>query len=124
MGLLRWTIPSAVLFIACGGRGGDSSSPSPSASEDERGALGFPPTAADYCVKQGYTLDLDTSFCKFPDGTSCEEWSFWRGECGQPFSYCNKHGGQVSAKKTEEDGGATIIEAICSLNGKQCKELD
>jgi len=26
--------------------------------------------------------------CVFPDNTECEEWSFFRGVCGQKFSYC------------------------------------
>lgn len=46
--------------------------------------------ASVYCIKLGHTLDLRkdentggvSGFCVFPDGSECEEWSFFRGECG------------------------------------------
>jgi putative hemolysin len=44
--------------------------------------------AAANCEGQGYTVKLRTDengaygVCIFPDGTDCEEWAFYRGECG------------------------------------------
>jgi putative hemolysin len=45
--------------------------------------------ASVYCQEQGYTLEMRTDadggtygVCIFPDGTECEEWAFYRGECG------------------------------------------
>jgi putative hemolysin len=45
--------------------------------------------ASSFCVEQGYELEIRTAadgsqqgFCLFPDGTECEEWAFFRGECG------------------------------------------
>jgi putative hemolysin len=44
--------------------------------------------AAAYCEGQGYTVELRTDengaygVCIFPDGTECDEWAFYRGECG------------------------------------------
>jgi putative hemolysin len=44
--------------------------------------------AAVYCEGQGYTVALRTDengaygVCIFPDGTECDEWAFYRGECG------------------------------------------
>jgi hypothetical protein len=38
-------------------------------------------------VDQGYKLELRTDasgtagYCIFPDGSECEEWAFYRGEC-------------------------------------------
>jgi len=44
--------------------------------------------AAVYCEEQGYTLEIRTDadggqygVCIFPDGSECEEWAFYRGEC-------------------------------------------
>lgn len=37
-----------------------------------------------YCADMGYTLDINGT-CIFPDGTSCPEWDFFRGECGQQY---------------------------------------
>jgi putative hemolysin len=48
---------------------------------------GLPNPASAYCEEQGYTLELRTDaggvtgYCIFPDGTECEEWAFYRGEC-------------------------------------------
>jgi putative hemolysin len=46
--------------------------------------------ASVYCQEQGYVLEMRTDadggtygVCIFPDGTECEEWAFYRGECGQ-----------------------------------------
>jgi putative hemolysin len=49
--------------------------------------VGLPNPASVYCQEQGFTLELrsDASgmagYCVFPDGSECEEWSFFRGEC-------------------------------------------
>lgn len=98
---------------------GDGAGSSPSASEDERGSVGVPPPAGEYCAKLGFTVA--ESDCKFPDGTSCEQWAFYRGQCGQSHSYCNQHGGAVSSK-TEDMGSWTAVYGVCDINGKQCKE--
>ena len=44
--------------------------------------------ASTYCVEQGGTLHIRTAddgsqsgVCTFPDGSECEEWAFFRGEC-------------------------------------------
>jgi putative hemolysin len=51
--------------------------------------------AAVYCEEQGYTLEMRTAadggqygVCIFPDGSECEEWAFYRGECspGSPVA--------------------------------------
>ncbi len=44
--------------------------------------------ASVYCQEQGYTLEIRTDasggqygVCIFPDGSECDEWAFYRGEC-------------------------------------------
>ena len=46
--------------------------------------------ASAYCKEQGYNLEVRTDengnqqgFCVFPDGSECEEWSYYKKECGQ-----------------------------------------
>lgn len=47
--------------------------------------------ASAYCKEQGYHLEIRSDqaggqygVCIFPDGSECEEWSFYRGECAPP----------------------------------------
>ena len=76
--------------------------------------------AAVYCTALGYQLAGEQ--CTFPDATSCEQWSFYRGECGQAHSFCDLHGGSV-ANKIEDMGTWTASYALCTLpGGKQCHE--
>ena len=49
----------------------------------------MPNPAAVYCKEQGYQLETRTAAdgsqsaaCIFPDGSECDEWAFFRGECG------------------------------------------
>jgi putative hemolysin len=107
---------AAGLVAACGG----DPAPSRSAgSEDERGAIGVPPPPDEYCKNLGFVIV--ESACTFPDGTSCDQWAFYRGECGQERSYCNQQGGQISTK-TEDMGTWTAVTGVCTLNGKECDE--
>ncbi len=94
------------------------------------------------CVQKGYRLDLrtdangnQTGVCVFPDGSECEEWALFRGECSptskstttpdssqnpNPASVnCEKKGGKVDIR-TAADGSQT---GVCVFpNGKECEE--
>jgi len=48
----------------------------------------LPNPASAYCEEQGYKAELRTAddgsqagFCVFPDGSECDEWAYFRGEC-------------------------------------------
>ena len=72
-----------------------------------------------YCAALGHAASGDQ--CAFPDGTSCEQWAFYRGECGQERSFCNLNGGSVS-NKSEDMGGWAASYALCTLpGGEQCQ---
>jgi putative hemolysin len=59
-----------------------------SATDTFESPIALPNPASKYCEDQGYTLEMRTNelgvagYCIFPDGTDCEEWAFFRGECG------------------------------------------
>jgi putative hemolysin len=45
--------------------------------------------ASVFCEEQGFRLELRTDatggqsgICRFPDGSQCDEWAYFRGECG------------------------------------------
>lgn len=49
----------------------------------------MPNPASVYCTQQGNKLEIRTAddgsqqgICVFPDGSTCDEWAFYRGECG------------------------------------------
>jgi putative hemolysin len=50
---------------------------------------GLPNPASVYCEQNGNTLEIRTAddgsqngICIFPDGSTCDEWAYYRGECG------------------------------------------
>jgi putative hemolysin len=50
---------------------------------------GLPNPASTYCTDQGYVLEIRTAedgsqrgVCVFPDGSECDEWAYFRNECG------------------------------------------
>ncbi len=50
---------------------------------------GLPNPASAYCEQQAGRLEIRTAadggqygVCLFPDGSECDEWAFYRGECG------------------------------------------
>ncbi len=54
--------------------------------------IGIANPASVYCVQSGYRLEIRTGAdggqhgaCLFPDGTECEEWAFFRNECGSRY---------------------------------------
>ena len=74
-------------------------------------------------------VDGEVGYCLFPDGTECEEWAFFRGDCepgGQegvgipnPASkYCADQGGKPEIR-TEADGEV----GYCLFpDGTECEE--
>jgi putative hemolysin len=69
----------ALLVAACG------STPVPTA---QPGQAGLPNPASVYCEEHGGKLDIrqdaqggQYGVCMFDDGSECDEWAFYRGEC-------------------------------------------
>ncbi|MFN2144690.1 MAG: DUF333 domain-containing protein [Anaerolineales bacterium] len=60
----------------------------PASPEEEPEDIGMANPASVYCEEQGGTLEIRTSkdssqfgMCVFDDGSECEEWAYFRGEC-------------------------------------------
>lgn len=84
--------------------------------------LGGANPASLYCTDLGYTADGDA--CVFPDGTQCEQWAFWRGECGGVHSFCARQGGTIEVV-TDTSAGWTAVYAVCTLpDGRSCKNAE
>ena len=53
-------------------------------------SLEIPNPSAEYCIKEGHEYEIRTSedgsqsgACVFSDGTECDGWEYYRGECRQ-----------------------------------------
>lgn len=50
--------------------------------------------ASSFCIEKGGKLQIqvspagETGICTLPDGTVCDEWKFYRGECGPKVEEC------------------------------------
>jgi len=66
--------------------------------------IGMGNPAAVYCNEMGYeykvvkTEDGEKGIVTLPDGSECDAWAFYGGECGTEFSYCAKMGWPVAAE--------------------------
>lgn len=87
------------------------------------GPVGIANPASVYCGQAGYTLEIrededgaQFGVCVFPDGTECEEWAFFQGECGQDKTACAQQGHTVEVR----DGAMTCVFA----DGSSCPEFD
>ncbi len=55
---------------------------------ESEGSTGLANPASTYCEENGGTLEIrqedngDIGYCVFEDGSECEEWSYYNGECG------------------------------------------
>jgi len=76
-----------LVLAAC--RGGEPT-PVPTAEATFESPLDMANPASKYCVDQGYKLEIrdeangQVGYCIFPDGSECEEWAYFRGECSGP----------------------------------------
>lgn len=64
----------------------------PTSSNSSGNTAGIANPASVYCEKLGFTLEIRTDaeggqygVCIFNDGNECEEWKFFRGECGSEY---------------------------------------
>ncbi|MEW6610582.1 MAG: DUF333 domain-containing protein [Patescibacteria group bacterium] len=67
---------------------GNTSASSSESQGEQPDYAGMANPAAVYCLEHGGTLEItkdaeggERGLCKFSDGTECDEWKFFRGEC-------------------------------------------
>jgi putative hemolysin len=80
----RWIgmVLVSLILGACAPQGAQA--PTPTSEE-----VGLPNPASVYCEEQGNRLEIRTAedgsqsgVCVFPDGSECDEWAYYRKECG------------------------------------------
>jgi putative hemolysin len=72
---------------------------------------GMPNPASVYCTHNGNKLEIHTAadgsqngICIFPDGSACDEWAYYRGECG-PAAQISPTSAMTVEATTEASGG-------------------
>jgi len=88
--------------------------PEPTATDIPQANM--PNPASVYCEQNSYTLEIRTAadgsqsgVCIFPDGSTCDEWAYFRGECS-PAAGPTVENGSTPAKTLEaipEAGGGS-----------------
>ena len=84
-----------------------------------------------YCMELGYKCKVrtredggETGVCIFPDGTECEAWSFFRGNCAQEKTCCGQQGFRIE-NRIDDMGTWTAEYAVCVFpDGSECLEQD
>ena len=93
----RWFLVAVVAVALCGLIAGcqpadrQETEETPAASPAD--GAGLPNPASEYCLEQGYKHEIRTAadgsqsgVCIFPDGSECDEWAYYRSECGPDSS--------------------------------------
>ena len=129
----------AAIIASCG-----AEPAAPATSTPETNTPNMPNPASVFCEENGGTIDIredaaggQVGICVFPDGSECDEWAYYRGEC-QPQSatvppesltppnmanpasiFCEENGGQVDIR--EDAAGGQV--GICVFpDGSECDE--
>jgi putative hemolysin len=83
--------------------------PEPVAADESQ--LNLPNPAAAYCEQNGYEHEIRTAddgsqsgVCVFPDGCTCDEWAYFRGECS-PGAQASSTPAIAVEATTEVSGG-------------------
>jgi putative hemolysin len=90
-----FTLTLLILIIALTSCTTPQAQPTPTLSEiaepvsTDTPQANMPNPASVYCEEQGYKIEIRTAadgsqsgVCIFPDGSECDEWAYFRGECG------------------------------------------
>jgi putative hemolysin len=119
-----WLMPVILLLVAACTLPRTSQTTTPEAN--------LPNPASAYCEEQGNTLEIVTAadgsqsgVCHFPDGSSCDEWAYFRGECGPEDSLAEPEPSQIppvnlsnpASVYCEEQGNT--LEIVTAADGSQ-----
>jgi putative hemolysin len=80
--IILYFMVTLILGVLVIGACAPAPAPTPTSPPDN-----MPNPASKHCVDGGYKLEIrseaggEVGYCLFPDGTECEEWAFFRGEC-------------------------------------------
>jgi putative hemolysin len=78
----------------------------------EAPVVNMPNPASVFCEQNGNTLEIQTSadgsqsgICIFPDGSTCDEWAYYKGECGPALKPTSEPAATVDPTQANANGG-------------------
>ena len=87
----------------------------------ESTAIGMPNPASVFCTDNGGTLEMrkdesggEYGMCLFSDGSECEEWAYFRGECTPGQATPNANMPNPASVNCEDQGGTLEIRKDAS----------
>ena len=127
--LLMCILVLAVIFSACSGEQDEKTEQDVTEPKEAKSTMANP--AAVYCTDLGYDFLVRESaeggqagFCIFPDSSECPAWEFFRGECGNEWSYCAKQGFTLETRR-DTTAGRSGAYAVCVFDdGSECLEQE
>jgi uncharacterized protein len=88
-------------------------SPTPKPTATVIPQVNMPNPASVYCEQNGNMLEIRTAddgsqfgVCVFPDGSTCDEWAYFRGECGPALTTPEASGGGPGGSGGTGDNGS------------------
>jgi uncharacterized protein len=90
--LTKWYRQIIVMVVVLAALVGCGGAETPEAPAEP--AVGMANPASVFCEEQGGRLEIrdesggQVGYCLFPDGSECEEWAFFRGECAPAALLC------------------------------------
>lgn len=90
---MKWILAFTVtlMVIASASCTAPQTTPTPAPVSTEMPSAKMPNPASVFCEQQGTKLEIRTAtdgsqsgVCIFPDGSECDEWAYFRGECAPP----------------------------------------
>ncbi len=125
---VRFSIVSLILALTLSACASQPSTPTPqiapatalpaaTAAPDRSDAAGMANPASVHCQEQGGNLVIRTAadgsqsgICEFDDGSECDEWAFFRGECG-PSEAAATPADKVTSRQQPSAAQAPAVDA-------------
>jgi hypothetical protein len=62
------------------------------------------------------SVGKERSVCVFPDGSECDAGAFYKGYCGQKFSYCALKGCNTISRTEDKEGYKNEYTVCCCID--------
>jgi putative hemolysin len=86
---MKWILTLTIILIVLTSCTAPQTQPAPVAVSTDTPQANMPNPASVHCEEQGYKIEIRTAadgsqggVCIFPDGSECDEWAYFRKECG------------------------------------------